>query len=512
MQADNIVEFEVVTPDGKFQTASECSNPDLYWALRGGGGSTFGIVTGATIKVHPTFPITVARFFINATAPYSQGVFDASAHFLQQGAKLRDQYGIQGYFYIYPSAFHSVLHFPGKKAELDNVKKAVEPLMAEMEKLAGAKHNPPTYYEHKSYRDWYVAEMGDEDMEETGKKFLSWYDGSYGEVPSASDVMMNPMLVVPYALANQQRVAKLQAAQGAKGPKMIKRHGPDEAPETPAGQGPKAIQVMRTQPQGRTYLDSRLLSDHHVNSVKLNELSAGINATFPRLPGNNIRGFLYGGGKMAEPKPDDMGLLPAWRNATYHFIINAVPGDSRNDYTIHPIDKLFPDAGGYVNEASHAEPNWKEKYWGANYAKLETLKKKYDPNNVLWCSPCVGADIFTYDDERICKNPKYPETGINPQAGVRNDNSKTGIASLPGEPGIANPLLPIIQAYMLNKTLPKTMPASPYFKMAMGQGGSSGGKWSFGPPKESGASAGTETHGMEGMAGMDMGHGARRGV
>ncbi|KAF1810771.1 FAD-binding domain-containing protein, partial [Eremomyces bilateralis CBS 781.70] len=57
MQADNIVEFEVVLADGTFVKASECSNPDLFWALRGGGGSTFGIVTAATVKVYPTPPM-----------------------------------------------------------------------------------------------------------------------------------------------------------------------------------------------------------------------------------------------------------------------------------------------------------------------------------------------------------------------------------------------------------------------------------------------------------------------
>ena len=47
MQVDNIVELEVVTADGKFQKVSECNNPELFWALRGGGGST---------QVHPPFP------------------------------------------------------------------------------------------------------------------------------------------------------------------------------------------------------------------------------------------------------------------------------------------------------------------------------------------------------------------------------------------------------------------------------------------------------------------------
>ena len=46
------------------------------------------------------------------------------------------------------------------------------------------------------------------------------------------------------------------------------------------------------------------------------------------------------------------GVTPAWRNTTYHFIINAVPGMIRDDYDILPLAKLFPEAGAYVNEVS----------------------------------------------------------------------------------------------------------------------------------------------------------------
>jgi len=65
------------------------------------------------------------------------GVMAATAHFLQQGATLRDKYGLQGYFYVMPGSFQSVLHLPGEYATLENAKKAVEPLMAKMEELAG---------------------------------------------------------------------------------------------------------------------------------------------------------------------------------------------------------------------------------------------------------------------------------------------------------------------------------------------------------------------------------------
>jgi FAD/FMN-containing dehydrogenase len=55
LSSDNVVEAEVVTADGSVLRAAADENPDLYWAIRGGGGN-FGIVTTFTFKLHDVGP------------------------------------------------------------------------------------------------------------------------------------------------------------------------------------------------------------------------------------------------------------------------------------------------------------------------------------------------------------------------------------------------------------------------------------------------------------------------
>jgi hypothetical protein len=53
--ADQILEYKVVTADGQLRIANEFANQDLFWALRGGGAGTWGVVVEATLKVSPFF-------------------------------------------------------------------------------------------------------------------------------------------------------------------------------------------------------------------------------------------------------------------------------------------------------------------------------------------------------------------------------------------------------------------------------------------------------------------------
>jgi FAD/FMN-containing dehydrogenase len=58
LACDNVVAADLVTADGEFVHASADENPDLFWALRGGGGN-FGVVTSFEYSLHPVGP-TVA--------------------------------------------------------------------------------------------------------------------------------------------------------------------------------------------------------------------------------------------------------------------------------------------------------------------------------------------------------------------------------------------------------------------------------------------------------------------
>jgi FAD/FMN-containing dehydrogenase len=62
LSLDNLLSAEVVTADGQIRTASQEQHPDLFWALRGGGGN-FGVVTSFEYQLHPVKDVYVGLFF-----------------------------------------------------------------------------------------------------------------------------------------------------------------------------------------------------------------------------------------------------------------------------------------------------------------------------------------------------------------------------------------------------------------------------------------------------------------
>ena len=64
---DNLLSADVVTADGALVQASATENPDLFWAIRGGGGN-FGVVTSFEFKLHPVGPDLVSGLIVHPFA------------------------------------------------------------------------------------------------------------------------------------------------------------------------------------------------------------------------------------------------------------------------------------------------------------------------------------------------------------------------------------------------------------------------------------------------------------
>ncbi|PBK71142.1 FAD-binding domain-containing protein [Armillaria solidipes] len=98
LAADNVLEFEVVTADSTYLKVNEEEHADLFWALRGGGAGSWGVVVSATFRTFPTFNATISLVSMIANdtvatgsiiATHAKHIFDWDDLYMGQ------------YFYVY---------------------------------------------------------------------------------------------------------------------------------------------------------------------------------------------------------------------------------------------------------------------------------------------------------------------------------------------------------------------------------------------------------------------------
>ncbi|KAI6753925.1 hypothetical protein HG530_013101 [Fusarium avenaceum] len=133
--ADNILEAEIVTPSGKIVIANECQNEDLYWAIRGGGGGTFGVITRLTLKAYPAPQMVMAGFDISLKNHSSEDEWYqliAEAHALFPA--MQDA-GIHGYYTVGGPPSAEALTFSGSLMMFEASNKTYEDAIRPFAKL-----------------------------------------------------------------------------------------------------------------------------------------------------------------------------------------------------------------------------------------------------------------------------------------------------------------------------------------------------------------------------------------
>jgi len=90
LTVDNLLEADVVLADGRFVTASSKENPDLFWALRGGGGN-FGVVTSFEYRLHDVGPTVLAGLLV-WPRPMAGDVLRAFREFTQRAPENASAY------------------------------------------------------------------------------------------------------------------------------------------------------------------------------------------------------------------------------------------------------------------------------------------------------------------------------------------------------------------------------------------------------------------------------------
>ncbi|OAG03355.1 FAD-binding domain-containing protein [Paraphaeosphaeria sporulosa] len=161
MAADHVVAFQVVTADGRFVTASEDSNPDLFWALRGGGGGTFAVVVSVIIRAHPKLNVVTANWVLDASKNSVDAFWAGTKKFYDVFLEWADA-GIYSFFIMgnTPAPFLNMRYLFAPNHTMESYTKLISPFFAYLEAHNISLTTPHTHTAHDSFYSAYQATWG----------------------------------------------------------------------------------------------------------------------------------------------------------------------------------------------------------------------------------------------------------------------------------------------------------------------------------------------------------------
>lgn len=329
----------MVLANGRLVTANPCENSDLFFAIRGGGGGTYGVVVSTIVKAHPTAPYSAQ---VVAMAPYSDAdmpEFMEALAIMYESLPAMNDGGMSGYGSWSTRGFAPVVesYTSGYNHALAAANKSIADLEAIWAPVA-ARLAPFNVFLSTAYH--------------TYPDYVSYYT----------------------ALSGEQMAVGNSAALGSR---ML---------DKPALANAKGLRAMLAVTAGETYDFAQnnycLVGGGQVAADAADTFS-GVNPTWRSAVLVNIvaRGWQAG--------------TPAAEQQAVRDDITFVKTKS--------MRAIAPNTGGYMNEGDRNAPTFLKDFYGGSLRKLQLAKLKYDPLAVFYCPTCVGSEYWAEDATgRLC--------------------------------------------------------------------------------------------------------------
>ncbi|KAK8138629.1 hypothetical protein PG984_002009 [Apiospora sp. TS-2023a] len=156
LAADNVLSWEVVTADGTFLEASQTKNPDLFWALNGGGGGTFGVVVSMTVKAFPDATIGGATLSFYVESNPKESFYAAIQAFHEALPTMVDAGSMVVYYFT--SGFFMISPLNAYNKTKEEVETILRPYVSEIDSLSI--NYTVAYSQFDSYYDHYDHYFG----------------------------------------------------------------------------------------------------------------------------------------------------------------------------------------------------------------------------------------------------------------------------------------------------------------------------------------------------------------
>ncbi|KAF1941503.1 hypothetical protein EJ02DRAFT_404566 [Clathrospora elynae] len=356
LMVDQAVEFEVVTADGQHRTINECTDPDLFWAMRGGGGGNYAVLTSYKFQLHPAVPLNIYSFHAHFPVPEGElNITESKVHrdiirALASNQTLFAQHGIAGYNFLLPDHIVSLQIMPSSDTEA--IKAITSQWHDFLADYPGLNITESTYYSFDKFSEWHTFTTRPE-ISRNGPVGLGLIEAGRfipRELFSSPD---NIEQLVNAVVTAMQFSYTNRGGGGA----QLYATGPDNFPDN-----------------GKT----------SVNPIWRDSLW------------EVIMGAAWTTNTPPNERTQKQNTISA---------------------SIQPFKALTPGGGCYMNEGDWTEENWQQTFFGTQYNKLLAVKKRYDPTGLFNCWKCVGWT--GYDDPMYScysqsrKNP-HPSMPLGP--------------------------------------------------------------------------------------------------